>query len=609
MLGVVVWASWTLPAWAVGLGPVVQQSELGRSLRIVIPVILSPGEDIAAECFKLASADREIDGVSQQLFGRVSLEHTPAGPQLVITNARPVNDPALRVTVQAGCENAIRREYMLLMDPPPIEAPIVAVDSVTTREVTEAATPPQALPAARQETRAAAREGAARGARPAPNTARLAAKSAPPGSAATARTAPKRPARATEAPRLTISSAAPSGRGGAPALSATEAEQIRAQQELSNAIEAETVVLRQRIVELTALVDRMQQEVRANEIAQRAADEAAKATPPAKATPWWEANWPLLAVIVVLPALLAGGLLWRRRQQGEEQADWQAAGGASLRAETAVEPPAPLIATRPMADVAAVAAIDPPLPPRKPVRRMPIARDGVNALAVSELLQVTEEARVYVALGHPERAIDVLNEHIRQVPRSMPAAWLMLLDLYHASDRRQDFRRLAEEFHLHCNVHAPLWESFGSAEADEGGLDTFPHILRQVVEVWRQPPCRDYLEGLLYDNREGRRMGFPLAAYSDILLLLQILDAPPVIDIDSDLARSGAFDPTPQRVAAAAAAASAQSGMAPLPTGSTRAPRPMPRDATPAAAPPQQPLPLEQDLDQESRDRATKPIR
>jgi hypothetical protein len=143
------------------------------------------------------------------------------------------------------------------------------------------------------------------------------------------------------------------------------------------------------------------------------------------------------------------------------------------------------------------------------------------AFAVSELLHVTEEARVYVALGRPERAIDVLNEHIRDVPRSMPAAWLMLLDLYHASGRQQDFRRLAEEFHLHCNVQAPPWEDFKPSESDEGGLETFPHILRQVAGLWRQPGCREYLEGLLYDNREGRRIGFPLAAYGEILLLLR----------------------------------------------------------------------------------------
>ncbi|MEO8302511.1 MAG: hypothetical protein ABI724_00150 [Betaproteobacteria bacterium] len=575
--GIAASGSWAVPGWAVGLGPVVQQSELGRSLRIVIPVLLSPGEEIAAECFKLASVDREGDGVPQQLFGRVSLERTSAGSQLVITNARPVNDPALRVTVQAGCENAIRREYVLLMDPPPIEAPLVAAESVTPGGVAEAAPPPQVLPTARPPARATAREGAGAAPRASVDTARPAKKSAPAKSAPAARVTPKRPARAAEAPRLKISSAAPAGSAAATTQSATEAEQIRAQQELSNAIEAETVVLRQRIVELTALVDRMQQEVRANEVAQRAAEEVAKAAPPPKAIPWWEgswwnANWPLFAAIIVLPVLLAAGLLWRRRSQGDERADWQAAGGAAIRAEPAVKPSDPTVLAHPAADLATITAIAPPPAPRKAVRR-PVPRDGADALAVSELLHVTEEARVYVALGHPERAIDVLNEHIRQVPRSMPAAWLMLLDLYHVSGRRQDFRRLAEEFHLHCNVQAPLWEGFRAAEVDEGGLETFPHILRQVVAMWRQPPCREYLEGLLYDNREGRRMGFPFAAYSDILLLLQILDAPPVIDIDSDLARTGALDPRP------------------------------------AATPPQQPLPLEQDIDRETRDRATKPIR
>ena len=52
-----------------------------------------------------------------------------AGTTLVVTNARPVNDPIVRITVQAGCESAVRREYTLFMDPPPIEAPLVAAES------------------------------------------------------------------------------------------------------------------------------------------------------------------------------------------------------------------------------------------------------------------------------------------------------------------------------------------------------------------------------------------------------------------------------------------------------------------------------------------------
>ena len=62
-------------------------------------------------------------------------------------------------------------------------------------------------------------------------------------------------------------------------------------------------------------------------------------------------------------------------------------------------------------------------------KRAPATPGAGDALAVSELWQVTEEARVYVELGHHDRAIEALQEHIRKLPRSVPAAWLMLLGL------------------------------------------------------------------------------------------------------------------------------------------------------------------------------------
>jgi pilus assembly protein FimV len=593
-LGFVLSASWSDPMLAIGLGPVTQQSALGQSLRIVVPVIVSPGEDIAAECFRLGASDREVDGVPQLAFGRTSLERTSAGAQIVITNARPVNDPVLRVTVQAGCESPVRREYVLLMDPPPIETPLVAAESEARTNVAQAPPPPAATPA--RSARGGERAGNGGVTRGAPGEAVRAARKAPPPKARPpAKAAPKRPVRAAaEQPRLTVSSAAPLIAVDPRAPNTSDAEQIRAQQELANAIEAETVVLRQRIVELTAMVEQMQEQVRANELAQRAPAEAAKAAPVAKPTAWWEDNWPLLSAIIGLPLVLAAALLLRRRQQREQVTDWQAAGVASLPTESAPAVPDPGLQNAPAGIAAPMPKVEPP--PRKVPRRTPIARDGASALAVSELLHVTEEARVYVALGHPERAIDVLNEHIRQVPRSMPAAWLMLLDLYHASGRRQDFRRLAEEFHLHCNVQAPLWEGFRASESDEGGLETFPHILRQVASIWREPSCREYLEGLLYDNREGRRMGFPLAAYGDILLLLQILDAPPIVDIDSDLVVDGRLEPIPQRTAAIVS-----SNNPPKPSPATHA---GPTDA--AARPSQRPLDLGADVDEPERERAKK---
>jgi hypothetical protein len=66
-LGFVLWVSWFDPVLAIGLGPVMQQSALGQSLRIVVPVIVAPGEDIAAECFRLAASDREMDGFTARV--------------------------------------------------------------------------------------------------------------------------------------------------------------------------------------------------------------------------------------------------------------------------------------------------------------------------------------------------------------------------------------------------------------------------------------------------------------------------------------------------------------------------------------------------------------
>ena len=595
----VVWALGTTPAAAVGLGAITQQSALGQPLRVVVPLTSDPGEDLAAECFKLTSPDRGADGIPQLVFGRVSLERTPSGAQLVVTHPRPVNDPIVRLTLQAGCDAAVLREYTLLMDLPPIDVPLVTADSATLGDVAAPSPPPVGRAPARAARAATAGSAdAPQGARRAPSRPRAAARGS----------SQRSPPGAAGQPRLKLSSAPPPV-PGAVARPGTEPPQAQSEQELANAIEAETVVLRQRIAELSAMVERLQQEVRASEIVERSPAEAAKAPPaapsppaplpPAAPAPWWETNWPLLAVIIGMPLLIAGGLLWKRRQDASARgADWQATGVGPTRTDTLTElrnAPAGLVQSG--SERGAPTMTKSPPPAR-------YSRDAASALAVSELSQVTEEARVYVALGHPDRAIDVLNEHIKRLPKSMPAAWLMLLDLYHASGRRQEFRRLAEEFHLHFNVQTPLWDGFAVTELDDGGLEAFPHIERQIVGLWGQPACHAYLERLLYDNREGRRTGFPLAAYSDILLLLLISDVPPAIDIDTDLANEGKLGPGQSRAPAMAAMSSANPPSSAEPA---RPRRPMPPEpASPTGVTPL-PLSFELDLGENARRPGKKP--
>jgi pilus assembly protein FimV len=498
----------------------------------------------------------------------------------------------VRLTIQAGCETSIRREYTLFMDPPAIQPPVVAADSTARAEV---APPPRPAPRAADRARGAgARAGGAGDAgagvrKPAPARSRAAAK-----------TAAKRPPPApAERPRLTVSSAPPASAG---TQAATAAENEKAQQELANSIEAETVVLRQRIVELTAMVERMQAEVRAQEVAQREAEEAAKAPPPAPEPDWWEANALLLAVIVGVPLVIAAVLLWRRRRDATTDVPRRLARTSAPRAPGAPEAPAPVLRNAPagLLNPGPEAA---PVPTAIKLEKVKAHRPATSELAVSELSQVTEEARVYIALGHPDRAIEVLHEHIRHLPRSLPAAWLMLLDLYYAGGRRQDFRRLAEEFHLRFNVQTPSWEGFAPGDPENGGLELYPHIIRQVTELWRKPECHAYLERLLYDNREGRRTGFPLAAYADILLLLQMLEASMAVDIDSELVQDGRLDRAPGAPEAPPAPTPRTQATAAAP----RARKPMPPDPAAAARPVQQPIRFELDPDTAARDSGKKP--
>jgi len=400
------------------LGPITQQSALGGSLRVVVPITLAAGEDVSSECFKLAPAQRDADGIPQVLFGRVAVERTSAGAQLVITSPRPVHDPVVRVTVQAGCETSMQREYTLLMDPPAIEAPVVAAES-TPREAVAAPQPPPAARAAGTSARVAKRGAAASGSGDGAGAAR---KAAPPKARAAAKRAPKRPpAMAADRPRLTVSSSVPGGDAAVALGALTEADRERAQQELANSIEAETVILRQRIVELTAIVERMQQEVQAQEAAQRAADAAAKAPPPVPEPDWWEANALLLAVIVGVPLLLAAALLWTRRYGAARAGPWRPRQASARPAPGArdARPPAPVLRNAP----AGLARAEPEIAAQTPSttsKRAPTTPGAGDALAVSEPVDIDLDLMDDGKLDLPPRAPAAPTPGSADAP--MPAA-------------------------------------------------------------------------------------------------------------------------------------------------------------------------------------------
>ena len=118
------------PARGVTLGNIASQSTLGQPLRVEIPVVLSGGETLNTACLKLV-ADNTPGAPPQIVTGRVSLERATTSPRLVVATATPVNEPAIRLAVQAGCGSTSRRDYVLLLDPPGAESPVMVASADT----------------------------------------------------------------------------------------------------------------------------------------------------------------------------------------------------------------------------------------------------------------------------------------------------------------------------------------------------------------------------------------------------------------------------------------------------------------------------------------------
>ncbi len=578
-------------AQAFGLGEIAQQSAFGDSLRIVVPVIAGTPEDLAGECVKLATARGSNDGIPEVREARIAVERTRSGARIVIASPRTVTDPLLKLTLQAGCESVVRREYVLLMDPPPIDTP-VARDAVASSGATTAPLAPAARPAtgaggatgsvaARDAGTAATPRPPRRrhalpcaGARPRLRRARARRPRPPRRDRADHRQGRRRKPRRARRPRGPGSpSPTPSRRAGTPGkgAAATPAPGARAPgaptpaSDATAALDAEAAALQQRVVELTAMVDRMQQEMRAADALQAAqaarvaAENAAKTSPQAMLGRWWSEGWPLLLAVVVLAALIAAFLSYRRRRAATPAGQWRIDAAPPGR----TQPQAPPAATAPPARSVAP-------PPVAAARTGPqVTTPGTpTTVDVSELSHVTEEAGVYLAFNRPDRAIGVLAEHISTSPRSLPAAWLMLLDLYHGQGREAEFRELAERFHAQFNAQTPSWDGYRLEGRDDRGLEAFPHLIEQLGTTWGRPECREFLDHLLHENRDGRRAGFSLAAYEDILFLRQLADA---VAGDGAAARAAprfpaAAPPRPAPAAPATGPAGAAAGTRRVPT-------------------------------------------
>ncbi len=102
---------------AAGFGEVQVASQLGERLYARVPLVGEGAADVATECVRLIP-DSVLHDAPALANARVGIDRKSSPPAVVVTTPAPVGEPAVRFVLEMGCGNRMRREFVLLIDPP-----------------------------------------------------------------------------------------------------------------------------------------------------------------------------------------------------------------------------------------------------------------------------------------------------------------------------------------------------------------------------------------------------------------------------------------------------------------------------------------------------------
>lgn len=135
------------------------------------------------------------------------------------------------------------------------------------------------------------------------------------------------------------------------------------------------------------------------------------------------------------------------------------------------------------------------------------------------------EAKMLMAQGSPEDAMEHLKWAIRAKSKVGINVWLYLLEVLRQQNLKLDFEKFAFEMHQNFNVMTPLWEQRTVPMVVAQSLEDFPYIVKFLTTKWPNEKIIPYLEKLIQDNRGGERSGFSQPVIEEILLLIVVLKA------------------------------------------------------------------------------------
>ena len=263
----------------------------------------------------------------------------------------------------------------------------------------------------------------------------------------------------------------------------------------------ENTALSRKLAHLEAQLAALQQ--RYAELETRQAAVPATVTPP----PEQPAQWPLYLLILGLLTASIALVAWLLRRNRPHQSIF-------LNDASRTQPDAMPMT---LSDITSGLQAEPlSMPQRMPEIAPPPHSEGTE---VKE--DILDQAEVFMAHGHGDLAIHLLQEHLREAPAESPVPWLLLLDLLHRGEDLDGYAAASAECRRYFNINLTGHPISQDNETGKG-LEAYPHLLEALVNVWNTPEITAFFHDLIYDDRGGTRVGFEPGAYRDILLLREI---------------------------------------------------------------------------------------
>jgi hypothetical protein len=133
---------------------------------------------------------------------------------------------------------------------------------------------------------------------------------------------------------------------------------------------------------------------------------------------------------------------------------------------------------------------------------------------------VLDHADVFLSHGRTSLAIQLLQNHLLDHPKQSVTIWLFLLDLIAKENMQAAYEQTALECKEHFNIRIA---AFSNDEASEKkSFEDFPRLHNALQEIWGTPAAVVFLDDLIYNSRLETRIGFEKSVLEELLLLKNI---------------------------------------------------------------------------------------